>query len=369
MKLSEQIQELKQNIDEIKSKYLIRLDKIENSLKHLTAESNIASDNWIGNWYNHTDVYKDFVNKQHQHIQITYEQLYNYFIQKSSIDFNSLDEELENILKEFKSFNELLIVELSVIKANEQFSEQIKILDRLEDFEWGFPAFKIVDSQKPKKFMGDYNTAQRILAKGFDTPPHILFSANLVSSASLIVSFRDYLKNSYRILREIELLLNVENNEFTGADNPIANLNRLLDNFHDVARLLVNRHAGRPTLVISDEYDVQDLLHSLLKIFFDDVRPEEYTPSYAGRNTRIDFLLKKEKIVVEVKKTRESLKDKEIGDELLQDIARYKNHPDCDILYCFVYDQQGLITNPRGLENDLTSESSEKMTVFVSIKP
>lgn len=369
MKLSEKIQELKQNIDEIKSMHLTRLNEIENSLKDLTTVSNVASENWAGNWYQHTDVYKDFITRQHQHIQLSYEQLFEFFIDKSSIDFKSLDEELKKILNEFKSFNEHLIVELSVIKANEQFSEQIKILDRLEDFEWGFPAFKIVDSQKPKKFMGDYNTAQKILSKGFETPPHILFSANLLSNASLIVSLRDYLKNSYRLLREIELLLNVENDEFIGADNPIANLNRLLDNFHDVARLLVNRHAGRPTLIISDEYDVQDLLHSLLKIFFDDVRPEEYTPSYAGRNTRIDFLLKKEKIVVEVKKTRATLKDKEIGDELLQDIARYRNHPDCDILYCFVYDQQGFITNPRGLENDLTNESSDKMTVYVSIKP
>ena len=63
------------------------------------------------------------------------------------------------------------------------------------------------------------------------------------------------------------------------------------------------------------------------------------------------------------------LKDKEIGDELLQDIARYRNHPDCNILYCFVYDPQGHISNPRGLEDDLCSESNEKMTVYVSIRP
>ena len=28
---------------------------------------------------------------------------------------------------------------------------------------------------------------------------------------------------------------------------------------------------------------------------FDDIRPEEYTPSYAGGSSRIDFLLKDEK--------------------------------------------------------------------------
>lgn len=369
MKLSEKIQELKQNLDEIKSMHLTRLNEIENSLEDLKKSSNVASENWAGSWYQNTDVYNDFITRKNRQIQLSYEHLFDFFKDRSSIDFKSLDEELINILDEFQSYNEHLIVELSVIKANEQFSEQIKILDRLEDFEWGFPAFKIVNSQKPKKLIGDYYTVQKILANGLETPPHILYGANLLSSVSLIVSLRDFLKNSYRLLREIELLLNVENDEFIGADNPVVNLNRLLDNFHDVARLLVNRHAGRATLIISDEYDVQDLLHSLLKIFFADVRPEEYTPSYAGRNTRIDFLLKKERIVVEVKKTRNTLKDKEIGDELLQDIARYRNHPDCDILYCFVYDPQGFITNPRGLESDLTNESSEKMNVYVSIKP
>jgi hypothetical protein len=36
--------------------------------------------------------------------------------------------------------------------------------------------------------------------------------------------------------------------------------------------------------VLKDEYDVQDLLYALLRIFFDDVRPEEWTPSFAGKS-------------------------------------------------------------------------------------
>jgi hypothetical protein len=51
---------------------------------------------------------------------------------------------------------------------------------------------------------------------------------------------------------------------------------------HLVARQLRKRHRDRATLIIADEYDVQDLLHALLRLEFDDVRPEENTPSYAG---------------------------------------------------------------------------------------
>jgi hypothetical protein len=369
MKLSEQIIELKQNIERLETTHLSRLNEIEKELVELTNQSNIFSENWAGNWFKYSDVYKNFLNRSGEYINIDYKKLFDYVTKKSNIDFKSIDEEIKAIIEEFICNKENLIIELSILKGNDQFSEQIKILNKLEEYEWGFPAFKIIDSQKPKKFMGDYNTAQKLLANGFDTPPHIAFSANLISSASQISSLKEYLKLSYRLLREIELLLNVENDDFVGTENPILNIKKIFDNFHDVARLLINRHGNRETIKITDEYDVQDLLRSLLKIFFDDVRPEDYTPSYAGRNTRIDFLLKNEKIVIEVKKTRETLKDKEIGDELLQDIARYRNHPDCNILYCFVYDPQGHIANPRGLEDDLCSESNEKMAVYVNIRP
>ncbi|MBZ4359524.1 hypothetical protein LAM19_25050, partial [Mycobacterium tuberculosis] len=78
---------------------------------------------------------------------------------------------------------------------------------------------------------------------------------------------------------------------------------------------------NRQTIEINDEYDVQDLFHALLKIHFEDVRPEEYTPSYAGSSTRVDFLLKNEKIIIELKKTRKNLKQKEVGEQLIVDIA------------------------------------------------
>ena len=68
----------------------------------------------------------------------------------------------------------------------------------------------------------------------------------------------------------------------------------------------------------------QDLLHALLRIFFKDIRKEEWGPSYAGSSSRMDFLLHQEEIVIEVKMTREGLKQKELVDQLLIDIARYE---------------------------------------------
>jgi hypothetical protein len=152
------------------------------------------------------------------------------------------------------------------------------------------------------------------------------------------------------------------------ANQPIDYIDIITTQFHQVACQLRHRYSKRSTIIIEDEYDVQDTLHSLFKLFFEDIRPEEYTPSYAGGSARCDFLLKTEKIMVEVKMTRVGLRDKEIGNQLAEDILRYQAHPDCDYLYCFVYDPKSIITNPRGLENDL-SKTYNNLTVKVVIRP
>jgi REase_DpnII-MboI len=142
----------------------------------------------------------------------------------------------------------------------------------------------------------------------------------------------------------------------------------LCERFHAVVKQLRKRHDNRPTLDINDEYDVQDLLHALLRIFFKDVRHEEWTPSYAGKSSRMDFLVQSEQIVVEVKKARAGLSAKQLGDELIIDIARYKSHQSCKRLVCFVYDPDGLITNPAGIEADL-NRTTDSLIVKVIIMP
>lgn len=142
----------------------------------------------------------------------------------------------------------------------------------------------------------------------------------------------------------------------------------LLDKFHLVVMQLRDRYSNRETLDVNDEYDVQDLLHSLLYIFCSDIRAEEWTPSYAGTSSRQDFLLKDEQVVIETKKTRKGLGNRELADELIIDITRYKQHADCKTLVCFVYDPENRIKNPRGFENDM-SKPTDGMNVIVCIRP
>jgi len=228
----------------------------------------------------------------------------------------------------------------------------------------------------------------KILNDNFGTKEKIKFSRASINQES-----NDWYGNNRRELNEKisflkTLKVDVEKNpEFWGksllqnktnqktlsqpeVDSCIDKIRKICSRFHIVAKQLGNyRYKNRNTITITDEYDVQDLLHALLKIFFDDIRPEEYTPSYAGGSSRIDFLIKSEKIAIETKKTRKGLKRKEIADQLIIDIDRYKAaHPDCEILFCFVYDPENLIQNPIGFEKDINEKHKGEAEVLVCPK-
>ena len=152
------------------------------------------------------------------------------------------------------------------------------------------------------------------------------------------------------------------------APEALSVITQLLRRFYAVTMELRRRRTGRPPLEMVDEYDVQYLVGALLKLHFDDVRREEWTPSFAGAPNRTDFLLKKEQIVVEIKKTRQGLDDGELGNQLILDREHYATHPDCKTLVCFVYDPEHRLKNPDALEADL-SKKKEGLVTEVLIIP
>ncbi len=83
----------------------------------------------------------------------------------------------------------------------------------------------------------------------------------------------------------------------------------------------------------------------------------------------MDFLLKAEQIVLEAKFASESLRDKQLGEQLIIDIGRYQAHPDCKRLVCFVYDPHGNIKNPVGLEADLTRLHGKLEVKVIVVSP
>ena len=128
------------------------------------------------------------------------------------------------------------------------------------------------------------------------------------------------------------------------------------------------RYDQRATFEIKDEYDVQDLFHAILLLHFDDVRPEEVTPSYAGNSSRVDFYLPDAHLIVEVKMTRQNLQQKDIVKQLTEDAARYAAMDKISTLICLVYDPQRYCKSPVALEKDV-QESGRKLSVKVIVCP
>lgn len=146
-------------------------------------------------------------------------------------------------------------------------------------------------------------------------------------------------------------------------------LRRVCARFHLVARQLRLRKEYRPTLEINDEYDLQDLFYALLRLQFDEVGTEDWSPPYAQGARRTSYLLDWDKTVVVVKQTRSGLSAKDLAEQVAADQAHYAARANGATLLCFIYDPDGRVGNPRGLEADLTcTDGAYRVEVIVAPK-
>jgi hypothetical protein len=150
--------------------------------------------------------------------------------------------------------------------------------------------------------------------------------------------------------------------------DPLHLIRKVCHRFHTVARHLRLRRDYRSTLEVDDDYDLQDLLCALLKVEFDEVATDEWTPPYSGGAPRMTLLVNRDRIAVVAKKTRSGLTTKELADQVAVDSAYYKAQGRCSTLFCFMYDPEGRIGSPKRLETTLTSVS-EHCRIEVLVAP
>src|ERR1700690_394239 len=78
----------------------------------------------------------------------------------------------------------------------------------------------------------------------------------------------------------------------------------ICERFHRAIAHLTHRRKGRPVISFKDEYDVQDVFGTVVKCSYQDVQDEVWTPSYAGKSARIDFVIEDIKTATELKRAR-----------------------------------------------------------------
>ena len=114
----------------------------------------------------------------------------------------------------------------------------------------------------------------------------------------------------------------------------------ILNNFSNaIQKIIKNRRKDHPDFNVKDEYDVQDILYVVLKSIFPLLKDEDPIPKNGGSSTKIDLILRNEKILIEVKML--GINDKnEINfiKQLKEDIESYHECQWLGKLFCFIYD-------------------------------
>jgi len=382
--LLKQAQEFKVQIEKISDTTSSEFQKIKRDLEKLIDTISIVKDSWSGSWIGfHANLYyRGFVKPKWQEqfdsewgstqsisdnwVEQSYNDIYNLLREiNDDVDLSAITDYLLKRRKDIDDIRQDLCTTLSVIKSYENFQAENILLDKIEKNELGMSTTQFIRDIMPKRFSTRDSFA---MSQGIKTPPHIQLLAEVLHLSSTIKDIEEFITLSLRLVKQLEIQ-NGDMNAPIVISIEVTNIINICNKFHTIARQIIQRHSNRPTIAIIDEYDVQDLFHTLLILHFDDIRIEEWTPSYAGSSARMDLLLKNEKTVIEIKKTRDGLRSKELGEQLTIDIAHYRQHPDCKRLFFFVYDVEGYVKNPRGFEKDIEKLSSDEPEIRTLIRP
>lgn len=105
---------------------------------------------------------------------------------------------------------------------------------------------------------------------------------------------------------------------------------------------------------IEDEYDVQDLLYSMLKPLIPDLNHEVPTEKTAGDSGRVDLYSKDNGIVIEIKFGKNQKRAADLAEECRARVLLYKSYPNLRNMFFFIYDPQRHIIDRYNVQKDLT---------------
>jgi len=143
---------------------------------------------------------------------------------------------------------------------------------------------------------------------------------------------------------------------FAGASEPapdadVSMVERLCRRLPQAAKILGERSRKvKKSLQISDEYDVQDLLHALLRAYLKYSVQEDPLPKVAGTSSgRADISIEDLGVLIEVKYVYGPSDQKRIFDDLSQDLLLYTQWAPLRVLIYLIYNSADL-RDPESLE-------------------
>lgn len=223
--------------------------------------------------------------------------------------------------------------------AKKELSHQLKEKYQQGDLKQKYFLSKIeplLQAQLSKELLELNNNPLAVLIK-------TVFDVNSVKETELNIALQSI---TLRTDIDVQLQILLEDIESTLLQTKFVNksademIRDVLNNFSNaIQKIISGRRLNHPDFKIEDEYDVQDILYVILKSIFANLRDEDPIPKVGGKSTKIDLILREEKILIEVKmmKAKDS-NETHFIEQLKVDFESYHECKWLNKLFCFVYD-------------------------------
>lgn len=146
----------------------------------------------------------------------------------------------------------------------------------------------------------------------------------------------------------------------------------ILGRLPDVISRLKHRRKGKEPFLISDEYDMQDILYVMLKGPFPTLQYEDPNKKVGTTSSTIDFTISELGLYIEAKFIDSKGKEKEVQKQCREDIISYGGQQDCNKVIFVVLDIANSIDNEyafkQGLEGKFTIKDREVEVLTLVIR-
>lgn len=186
----------------------------------------------------------------------------------------------------------------------------------------------------------------------------------------LYLEFKKHTQNDYK--HEIEkalstlkiIIKNLESNQIP--KNNTSNdeiIETILNKFYKVVVELKELD-----FEIQKESDVKKLLKALLGIYYENIKSEEPVESYVDIGSQIDLYIKDINYGIEIKLAKNSIQQRQIVEQINDDILKYQKLSNCEKIYFFIYNPEFLIKNHASFDDLPPKAGNIEITTIVTPK-
>lgn len=202
------------------------------------------------------------------------------------------------------------------------------------------------------------STTGKILTRNFSNDS---LSQSFLLKATILNFKISNVDKNHQFETSISFLKNLETDISTGLHDPVKTndeinedtakiiIRRILNNFYKHIQAMYQQQVHGSAkikqedlnkIVIGNEYDVQHILFALIRPIFPEARTE-VTEDAGYKAVRYDIWLDEYNIAIEIKCSRENMKERDLTEELGADAFHYK----ASHLFMFIFDKEKIISN------------------------